>query len=126
MRKVFAMALLSLISAAVFAAPNSSVYECESLRGVEEYRVGIDLNSGEASFFDNDSISYMKLTQTRNLEIFPPQTLMTFEGKAAGYSGALLLYFNLTKKTVTLYSIDKRGKRTEIGKASCINAEPIL
>lgn len=99
MKEVFAMAFLSLISAAVFAAPKSSVYGCESLGGVEEYRVGIDLNSGQASFFDNDSISYMKLTQTRILETFPPQTLMTFEGKVAGYSGNLLLYFNLTKKT---------------------------
>ena len=66
----------------------------------------------------------MRLTDTKILESYPPQTQMIFQGKEASYAGTLKLYFNLTRKTVSLYSIDKKGKSTEVGSASCVNAEP--
>jgi hypothetical protein len=126
MRKIFAIVFFSVTSAAVVAAPRESIYECEGLAGVDEYRIAIDLNRGEASFFDNDSIFQMILTQKRNLETLPPQTLIIFEGKEAGYYGALRLYFNLTRRNVNLYSIDKKGKQTEVGQANCVDGEPSL
>lgn len=66
----------------------------------------------------------MILTATRNLETIPPQTQMIFEGKDAGAEGNLKLYFNLTKKTIALYSINKKHQSTTLGSANCINATP--
>lgn len=117
-------ALLGLTSATTFAAASKNFYECGGLAGVDEYRVGINLTSNKAGFFDNDSTSFMKLTETRSLETLPPQTLMTFEGPDASGGETLNLYFNLTKKNVALYWVDKKGNKTEIGKASCVSAKP--
>ena len=124
MKKVIAIGLLSLTSASAFSAHAKPFYECSGLADVEENRVGINLNSKKAGFFDNDSTSYLRLTDTKILESYPPQTQMIFQGKDAGYAGTLKLYFNLTRKTVSLYSIDKKGKSTEIGSALCKIAKP--
>lgn len=124
MKKIIAIALISLTSGPAFSAPAKHFYECEGLAGVDEYRVGINLTSKRAGFFDNDSVSYMKLTATEITAGRKPQTVMTFEGKEASYDGSLRLYFNLTKKTAALYSIGKPGESTEVGSANCVNAEP--
>ena len=124
MKKMIAIVLLSLTSTAAFSAPAAHFFECRGLDGVEEYRVGINLKTNVAAFFDNDSTSYMKLTQTKSLETVPAQTQMIFKGKDGSFSSTLKLYFNLTKKNVSLYSIDKKGKSTQVGTAECVTAEP--
>ncbi len=121
MTKILFVAVL-LVGINSFAA-NSNFYECGGLAGVDEYRVGIDLNRKIAGFFDNDSTSMMKLVKVESLETYPPQTQMIFQGKEASYDGYLKLYFNLTAKSVTLYSIAK-GKSTLVGRAKCALSKP--
>lgn len=124
MNKFILITFLNLVSVMAFSAPAKYFYECGGLAHVDEYRVGINLNSNRAGFFDNDSTSYMKLTETKVLEGKPQQVQMIFEGNEASYTGTLKLYFNLTKKTVSLYSIDANGKSTKVGSARCVNVEP--
>lgn len=80
--------------------------------------------SKKAGFFDNDTTSYMAYVRTNRLDNAPSQSEIIFEGKDEVYDGALRLYFNDTKKSVELYSIDPQGKLTEIGHANCFNATP--
>jgi hypothetical protein len=124
MKKMIAISLLSLTTVSAFSAPARHFYECGGLSGADDYRVGINLKSKKAGFFDNDTTSYMKHTDTLILESNPPQIQMIFKGKEANYDGGLKLYFNFTRKTVSLYSIDNEGNSTEIGSADCVNAEP--
>src|SRR5689334_9864386 len=114
MKNLALIALLSLMAAPAFSAVSKDFYSCEGLGGVDEYRVGIDLKTNKAGFFDNDTTSVMKLTDVNILESLPPQTQMIFEGKEASYAGTLKLYFNLTRKTASLYSINTKGKQTKI------------
>lgn len=96
----------------------ASFYECSNIADVEEYRVGIDLKKDLAGFFDNDTTSMMKQVRIISLESNPPQTLITFEGKDATYDSLLRLDFNLTKKTIVLYSVNNDQVEI-IGKADC-------
>ena len=103
----------------------ASYYECGGFGGVEEYRVDIDLKTNQASFFDNDTTSNMTLKQVRQLESYPPQTEMEFEGPDASSSGGKInLLFNLTNLEAYLLSISKSGKTTSIGSASCKAGKP--
>jgi hypothetical protein len=113
--------ILCLTTATAFSAPSKTFFECRGLAGVEEYRIGIDLVQKKASFFDNDSTSMMKLTETKLLETDPPQTRMIFTGNEATYAGTLRLEFNLTKQTASLYSIDRSRKVSLVGSANCVN-----
>ena len=106
------------------SADEGAFIQCSGFADVDEYRVGIDLKTNKAAFFDNDTTSYMKLTQVKILESFPPQTQKIFEGKDLGGSGSLRLYFNETRKEASLYSINKKGESSLIGTASCEKAEP--
>lgn len=124
MKNLIPIVLLSLSAATAFSAPAKHFYKCSGLGGVDEYRVGINLNSKKAVFFDNDANSYMKLTKSEAFYIGKPQTKMTFEGKDANGSGTLRLSFYLPRKTVTLVTISKTGKISEIGEAKCANEEP--
>ena len=121
MKFVTALFALSLASVSVFAAPSPKHFACDGVGGVDEYRVAISLVENKASFFDNDSTSYMKLKSTVVLESLPPQTQMTFEGKEKSFAGTLKLIFNLTRKNISLYSIDTKGKSSKVGDAKCIN-----
>jgi hypothetical protein len=94
-------------------------YRCDGLAGIEEYRVGINLKTSEAWFFDNDMNSYMQLKTVRILESNPPQTEMIFEGEDLGSPGHLRLTFNQTRLRIDLISIRPDGVAKSIGSVSC-------
>jgi hypothetical protein len=117
-------AFLCLVSVSASAAPAKSFYECGGIGGTDEWRVGINLKTKKAAFFDNDTTSYMKLKQTRVLESLPPQTQMTFVGKdESSEDGSLTLVFNLTKLKVSLYAIESNATKTLLGGAGCAPAK---
>lgn len=119
---LIAISIITTLSSNSYASDvhetRGSFYECSNIADVEEYRVGIDLKKDLAGFFDNDSTSMMKQVSIISLESNPPQTLITYEGKDASYDGLLRLDFNLTRKTIVLYSV-KNNELEMIGQADC-------
>lgn len=107
---------------ATSAFASADFYECSGFAGVDEYRSGIDLKTNKADFFDNDATSILSLKSVKTLESLPPQTLMIFEGKDAGYAGTLRLFFNLTKSKASLESIGLDGAVSQIGDADCVTS----
>lgn len=130
MKNVFAGLTIALLascngakntdSSVAAASSGSNLYRCDGFADIEEYRAEIDLKKNEASFFDNDSTSVMKLVLVKSLESSPPQMLMIFEGKDVSASaGKLRLSFNKTRSTASISSIDSAGKSKAIGSATC-------
>lgn len=111
--------ILFMITLTSLNAFSASFYSCEGFAGVDEYRVGINLKTSKAGFFDNDSTSYMTLKDVRVIETSPSQVEMTFVGKEISFAGGLKLIFNQTKKTASLYSINSNGQSKKIGSAPC-------
>ncbi len=99
-------------------------FECSGISGVEEYRVGINMKTNKAAFFDSDSTSYMALTKIELLETLPPQKQYVFEGKSANSLEDFRLFFNFNRKSVSLYSTDSKGETSEVGSALCVTANP--
>lgn len=124
MKKMLLISLLSLLSTSAFSAANRHFYVCSGIAGVEEYRVGINLISNKAAFFDGDTLSHLKLTETRTLESYPVQVQLIFEGKDEGAAGMLKLFFNMNRKKASLHNITTRGGLRQIGSANCENATP--
>ncbi len=120
MKSLLAIGLFVLSTAAYAKKAEPKFYSCDGVGGVEEYVVGINLEQKKASFFDNDSYTYMKLVRTYSLESNPPQLVMEFLGDDASYSGQIEVSFNVTKSNVVVTSIDTAdNSRTLIGEADC-------
>lgn len=118
------MVSLMLLSLNAQAAQAQSFYVCWGFAGVEEYRVGINLDNGKAVFFDNDTNSYLNLSEVKTLESHPVQVQYVFEGKDEGAAGDLKLYFNQTRMNASLYNVYKNGKYEKLGWAKCHSDEP--
>lgn len=112
--------LLSLTSFTALAASADNFYECSGFSNKQEYRVGINLKSKKAIFFDNEKLSYMvqfKTDRTKNS--------LNFIGKDLGAPNSILhLDFDLTKQKANLISVNKNGKITKLGTVSCVPTEP--
>lgn len=117
MKTIFIVFSLSLWGSLSLAS--DKFYLCEGFSGVYEYRAGINLNSNKAGFFDNDTTSYLNLTDSYQLKMAPPQTVMIFEGKDASTMGSLKLIFNLTKKEAQLLSVGKDRKIEDMSTVPC-------
>ena len=129
MQKTLFVSILSIfISAAAVAAPSKYYYMCTGLADIEEYTVSINLKTNVAEFFDNDTTTELTFKEVTYLKIMPPQKLIVFAGKDEGYAGTLYLYFNETRKSVALYSVElysdaRKNKSTLIGSAKCRNSK---
>ncbi len=123
MKKIMMVALVTLMSFSAFSAAPEHFYECGGIDDVEENRVGVNLKSEKAGYFDNDSTSYMKLADIVSLQTDPAQEQYIFKGYSDNY-GALELRFNLTYRFATLFVTDDQGKTSVIGSAECNNAYP--
>ena len=110
---------LFMVSASFAGVEEQDDYRCDGLANIEEYRVGINLKTKEAWFFDNDMNSYMQLTSVQTLETAPPQMVMMFEGEDLGAPGRLSLTFNLTLEKIELISVKPDGTVKPIGAVSC-------
>jgi len=121
MRIFSVLALTSLLSANAFAA---DFYECGGFADTPEYRAGINLKSGTASFFDNDTTSDMRSIDAKLLYANPPVSLMIFAGQDAASAGGLRLEFDRSRLVAALYSIDSRGHVVEMGSVPCEPAKP--
>lgn len=102
---------------------SADFYQCDGFAGVDEYRVGINLQTGKSGFFDNDSMSYMKLVKRMSLEISPAQNVAIFQGKDERSTGDLQLYFNETAQNATLTILYADLTTELIGEASCQEIE---
>jgi hypothetical protein len=105
------------------AVGNSKFYQCGGFMGVDEYRVGIDVDAGKAGFFDNDTTTILKLKSVKILESQPPQYQYTFESEEDGRDYYQLV-FNKTLKSAYLSAIDHEGEVLDMGTAECEIAEP--
>ncbi len=110
---------MATASIGAFAAEAPKYYSCGGVGDVEEYVAAINLEENKASFFDNDSYSYLDLKKTYSIETIPPQLIMEYLGDDASYSGQIEILFNATKLTVLVTSIGDKGEQTTIGEASC-------
>lgn len=120
MKSLFLGLIAALSIGALAAKPQpAKYYSCGGVGDVDEYVAAINLEESIASFFDNDSYSYLKLTETYSLESNPPQEVMVFEGDDASYEGKIKVVFNLTKLHVYVTSTNGEGGELEFGEASC-------
>lgn len=121
MKSFLTAGIIALSSTQAFATtPLKPVYySCDGVGGVEEHVAAINLEKGIATFFDNDSYSYLKLTGELSLESNPPQRVLTFEGPDASYDGTIKVEFNETKRTVFVNSLNPEQVTYELGSASC-------
>lgn len=108
-----------MVSANAYAVVELPYYTCDGVGDVEEYSVSIDLPNGKASFFDNDSYSYLKFKNVLSLESNPPQRLLIFEGPEASYDGTLTIEFNQTRMKVSVVSKATDGTVMDLGEAKC-------
>lgn len=115
--KVFS--LITLVSLFAVKALAADFYECRGFADTPEYRAGINVPTGQASFFDNDTTSGMSQVDARTLYANPPEGLMVFEGPDAASQGSLRLEFDRSRLTAALLSIDSRGHITELGLVPC-------
>ena len=72
MSKVFFFATL-LTSLTLSVVSQASPYLFEGFSNVDEYRLTIDLKTGVGDFFDNDTVSDLRVVKARLLERMPPQ-----------------------------------------------------
>jgi hypothetical protein len=93
---LFTAAVAAVAFSAAHAASKPLYYRCVNVGGVEEYTLEVNLNTGKAAFFDNDSWSVLPQTSVGQLESLPPQTLYRFEGPDA-YKKPMRISFNQTR-----------------------------
>jgi|GEM_PF-6944964 len=89
-------ALLFALVVAAFAmgTANSSekglYYRCTNVGNVTEYTLEVNLNTGKAAFFDNDSWSVLP---RKGDAVVPPQYVHLFSGSDA-YKSRMTIWFN--------------------------------
>ena len=95
MKQGLLLAVLALNASPAFAG---SVYECDNIKGIEEYTLTIDFNSNQASFFDNDATVDVGFESMRRLDSFPVQYLYRFKGEDTNSDegSTLTVVFNKT------------------------------
>lgn len=118
MKKII-LALAMCTSISVFATGGKE-FGCFNVGGTEEWTVDIDLQTGKAAFFDNDSWSYMKLTD-RKMDSSTGHYIYFFEGKDAsgGPLTRLKMSFDINSKKINLFANNGRGKVKLLGSAIC-------
>lgn len=123
MKTALTFITILLIGTSAFAELETDRYfEC-TLPQAEEYRVSVDLEMQQASFFDNDSTSFMAYTHERasTSKIIPESRVLIFVGKDNGGSGDLQLEFNSVSKRIRLSTVETDGTIELLGYASCVS-----
>lgn len=117
--------LIAFASFSTLASP-IPFFQCSGFEGKQEFKVGINLVTQKAAFFDGDTITILKLIKSSPLET---HTQMLYEGKDMGAPDALLqLSFmmdnNLLVNWASLKSTDiTNGAVTDLGTTKCGFAE---
>ena len=116
MKTFILAAIVTLSSLSSLAA--SEFYQC-TLPQAEEFRVGIDLKSKKAGFFDNDSTSIMTYVASRASTSNNANEVLVFIGKDKGGTGQLKLEFNTGTNRIKLSTLETDGTLELLGYASC-------
>lgn len=122
MKSLFAA--IALLPVSAFASPSN--YECLSVGGTDEWRVSINLTEKQASFFDNDTESYVSLKDVRSLETLPPQLVYTFEGldQNGRSDSTLRISFNETRMTGSVtFNAGTADEETVEAEGGCVISE---
>lgn len=102
-----ALSLTFMVNGAFGATPQK--YSCDSVDGIDEWTIYVDLEKNLAGFFDNDTTTKAQLTDTRYLESMPPQWEYVFESRESDRNGRIRIVFNQTK--LSAYVIENPGEK---------------